>query len=161
MSQNNFNRGFTLIEVLFTISILVIVTTIVVPSLKRSYETARMNRQLDETHSFLDLASQYAISLSRQVVVSMNIDESKIIGMEIVDINTKAILDEISIHSALKLSVSPSIDKLFFSPTSSIQASLLATPITGSSNIFFQHEGSSNGKKNITVFYHSGSVQQF
>ncbi len=147
-------------EVLFTIGILVIVATLVVPSLRSSYELANMKKQLSETQAFLELASQYSQSLNRRVVVSMNIKENKVQHMEILDDYTKSSLDELAISSTIQLTISPSIDKLWFSPTTSLQGSLLETPLLTSSNISFEYNGNYNGTKNITIFYHSGAIQQ-
>ena len=159
MSQKDLNKGFTLMELLIVAAILAIISILVIPSLKGSYEQSKMNRQVDETQSFLELARQYSQSLGRQVIVSIDIKEDKITQMRIVDINTNSILEKINIQPTIRLSASPLIDTLSFSPTSSILGSFSNNPLTGSDNIIFEYRRNDNITRNTTIFYHSGAIQ--
>lgn len=66
------NRGFTLIELMVTIAVLAIITTIAAPSFSNLLEKQNLNRSTQELISILKMARSKAVLERREVKVVLN-----------------------------------------------------------------------------------------
>ena len=105
-------RGFTLIELMVTVSIAAIVLTLGVPSYTRMIENNRMSTQTNEFVGFLNLARSEAVKRGTRVTVCKSSDGATCSGsgdweqgwIVFVDSNNNATADEgapIAVHSDL------------------------------------------------------------
>ncbi|MFT5170284.1 MAG: prepilin-type N-terminal cleavage/methylation domain-containing protein [Candidatus Marinamargulisbacteria bacterium] len=152
------SRGFTILEVIMAVTLLVVVSTYAFQKHAGSLKKLHYEAHLTTTVEFLKLAHDYAQSMNKEIIVSLNTTNALFRGLTIYHKGTTTnYLEILEINEAITVSVNPVADTIIFSPTSAIRIESFGFPIESSKNVVLKFDDAHYGTANVIIFRETGN----
>lgn len=156
-------HGFTSLEILIVITVISIITYVGIIRYQTSINKKRLESSVTKTISFLELAKQYSVSMNQPIAVSMNLILINELKMSILKPDPNPFqgqhFSELTIAETIDMQTKPTIERIVFSPTRSIQIQQNGVVKDTSENVTLSFSNAT-GKAVLEILLETGAVHR-